>query len=80
MTIEDADYWMVRRDSDTCVLLSHERGVIVASRDAETTGDGQTWLVHVRLDGDEIHDQAHEVPDKDALWELLEELGERFED
>ena len=80
MTIEDADYWMVRRDSDRCVLLSHDRGIIVANRDPEWRGEGERWDVLVRLDGDEVHDEAHEVADKRALWEILEEWGERFED
>lgn len=81
MTIADADYWMVKRDSERCVLLSHDRGLIVASREdeAETDIDGETWHLLVRLDGDEIHDDFHEVTDKSDLWEIIEDFGERFE-
>lgn len=80
MTIVDADYWMVRRDSDRCILLSHERGIIVANRVQDPPVDDERWDLLVRLDGEEIHDETHDVPTKDALWELIEDLGERFED
>jgi len=78
MTIADADYWMVRRDTDRCVLLSHERGIIVANREAGE-GEGERWELLVRLDGDEVHDDVHELADKEALWALIEDFGERFE-
>jgi hypothetical protein len=80
MTIADADYWMVRRDTDRCVLLSHERGVIVATRLEEATGEGEQWELLVRLDGDEIHDEVHAVADTDELWAEIESFGERFQD
>lgn len=80
MTIADADYWMVRRDSDRCILLSHERGIIVANRVEDPPVDDERWDLLVRLDGDEIHDETHHVPTKAALWELIEDLGESFED
>lgn len=79
MPIADADYWMVRRDTDRCILLSHDRGIIVANREDDAGSDTQRWDLLVRLDGEEIHDESHEVPDKSALWETIEELGERFE-
>lgn len=80
MTIADADYWMVRRDTDRCVLLSHERGLIVANRAPDDDATGQRWELLVRLDGDEIHDQGHLVADKGELWRLIEEFGEQFQD
>ena len=80
MPIVDADYWMVRRDSERCILLYHERGIIVANRVEDAPVDGETWDLLVRLDGDEIHDETHDVPEKAALWELIEDLGERFEE
>lgn len=80
MPIADADYWMVRRDSDRCVLLSHERGIIVANRVEDAPVDGERWDLLVRLDGDEVHDETHDVPDKGTLWDLIEDLGERFEE
>lgn len=80
MPIADADYWMVRRDSDRCVLLSHERGMIVANRVEDEDVNGEEWELLVRLDGDEIHDESHVVADKAALWERIEEFGERFEE
>lgn len=79
MTIADADYWMVRRDSDRCILLSHERGIIVANRDTDAAGSDERWDLLVRLDGEEIHDEAHEVADKTALWETIEAYGAKFE-
>lgn len=80
MPIADADYWMVRRDSDRCVLLSHERGMIVANRVEDAAEDGEEWELLVRLDGEVVHDEAHLVADKVELWERIEEFGERFED
>ncbi len=80
MTIVDADYWMVRRDTDRCILLSHERGIVVANRVEDAPADGERWDLLVRLDGEEIHDETHHVPDTAALWDLIEDLGERFQD
>lgn len=79
MTITDADYWMVRRDTDRCVLLSHDRGVIVATRREEEPADGQRWELLVRLDGEEIHDDVHTVADKDEHWAEIEAFGDRFQ-
>lgn len=79
MTIKDADYWMVRRDTDRCILLSHERGIIVANKDVDASGDQERWDLLVRLDGEEIHDESHDVPDTSALWETIESFGEQFE-
>lgn len=79
MTIRDADYWMVRRDTGRCILLSHERGVIVANKDRDVRGDEERWDLLVRLDGEEIHDESHDVSDKSDLWKMIESYGEKFE-
>lgn len=79
MGIADADYWMVRRDTDRCILLSHERGLIVANRNDESEDEGEEWELLVRLDGNAIHDEVHTFSDRDALWDRIESFGEQFE-